>query len=78
MDPDLCGPVSVGTVGVIRVLSEQLGIPLTEAGNIVDRCVFEGEEVTLEVRSEAAARDLLAALARTQAGPRIRAVVVQA
>jgi hypothetical protein len=75
IEPDLCGPVSVGTVAVIRALCDKLGVSLAEANALVDACVFEGREVEIHASSDEAGRALIEALARTQAGPRIRAVV---
>ena len=77
IEADLCGPVSVGTVRVIRLLSERLGLPLSEAEALVDACVFEGREVQIEVPTSGLARDLIEALAQTQAGPRIHAAIAQ-
>ncbi len=64
IQPDLCGPVSVGTVGVIRLLSAHLGLSLADALAIVNRCVFDGECVAIPAPStdvaERFAREALA------------------
>ena len=73
IEADLCGPISVGTVGVVRALMAHLSLPLGEALALVERCVFEAQSVELPVASPAAAHALLAALDRTPAAKRIRA-----
>lgn len=55
VEPVLCGPVSVGTVGLIQLVRERLGLSLAEAKACVDRCVFGGETVTLAAPSGEAA-----------------------
>jgi hypothetical protein len=70
IEPDLCGPFSVGTVGVIRLLSRELDLELFEACEYVNRCVFDGETVVIPAPSEASARkvvDLLTRHPRTSA-----------
>jgi hypothetical protein len=64
VEPVFCGPVSVGTVGLIQLVRERLGLPLGEAKACVDRCVFGGETVTLAAPSGEAA----AAFVREVAG----------
>jgi hypothetical protein len=51
IEPDLCGPVSVGTVGVIQSLQNALGLGLDEAADYVNRCVFDGETVEIPAPS---------------------------
>jgi len=75
IEPELCGPMSIGTVAVIRAIENCLGLPLAEANAVVDRCVFEGEEAELAAPSRAAAEALLAEFARLPAAPRIRASI---
>ena len=43
----LCGPVSIGTVELIKLVRKQFGLSLAEAKAHVDRCVFDGETVAL-------------------------------
>ena len=78
IEPDLCGPFSVGTVSVIKLLRDRLGLTLGQANALVNACVFEEQQVEFEAPSADVARALIEALARTQAGPRIHAVVVAA
>ena len=75
IEPELCGPVSVGTGAVIKLVSEHLGIPLREAMTQVDRCVFDGEAVELDVPSCDAATRFVEAIAALPAHPRVRAEV---
>jgi len=62
IEAQLCGPVSVGTVDVIKAVRLHAGLTLREAKAIVDRCVFEGETVMIEGLSGPAANALVAAL----------------
>ena len=75
IEPDLCGPISVGTVGVIRALMAHLGLAPSEAEALVDRCVFDGERVQIAAPTRAVAEALLAAWRLTPAAPRIRASI---
>lgn len=47
VEPVFCGPVSVGTVELIKLVRERFGLSLAEAKAHVDRCVFNGETVAL-------------------------------
>jgi hypothetical protein len=58
----LCGPVSVGTVDVIKAVHLHAGLTLPEAKALVDRRVFEGETVTIAGLPELAADALVAGL----------------
>ena len=78
IEADLCGPVSVGTVGVIKALISHLGIGLTDAEALIDRCVFNGERVEIAAPSREAAEALLAAWRLTPAAPRISAAISEA
>jgi hypothetical protein len=51
IEAHLCGPVSVGTVQVIRALHECLELPLTDAVAYVNRCVFDAECVVIPAPS---------------------------
>lgn len=41
----LCGPISIGTVDVIKAVQTHAGLGLGEAKALIDRCVFDGETV---------------------------------
>ena len=73
IEADLCGPISVGTVAIIRALMTHLSLSLPEAVAVVDRCTFGGERVRLPAPSARAAAALLAALRQVPAAARIRA-----
>jgi len=77
IEPDLCGPMSIGTVAVIRNIARHLDLPLAEANELVDRCVFDEQAVTLPAPSRAAADALLAAFRRLPAAPRIHASIIE-
>lgn len=47
IEAHLCGPLSVGTVDVIKEVQRVAGLTLAEAKALIDRCVFEGETVTI-------------------------------
>ncbi len=55
VEPVFCGPASVGTVSLILLVRERLGLSLSEAKACIDRCVFAGETVTLTAPSDEAA-----------------------
>ena len=76
IEADLCGPISVGTVSVIRALIAHLGLSLSEAEALVDRCVFDGERVQIAAPSRAAAEALLAAWKLTPAAARNSASIL--
>ncbi|MEO8905088.1 MAG: hypothetical protein ABI488_21755 [Polyangiaceae bacterium] len=75
IEADLCGPVSVGTVGVIKALMSHLGLGMSEAQHLISRCVFDAERVEIAAPSRAVAEALLAAWSLTPAGPRISASI---
>jgi hypothetical protein len=59
IEPDLCGPVSVGTVRVIRLLCDCLALSLSDAVGYVNRAVFDGETVSIATPSAEAAERFL-------------------
>ena len=75
IEADLCGPVSVGTAGVIRALMLHLSLSVDEAAALVERCVFDGERIEVEALSREVAEALLAAWSRTPAAARISATI---
>lgn len=76
IEGDICGPISVGTVAVIRALMSHCELKLEAAIALVDRCSFAGERVAVPAPSLSAARALLAALHRVPAASRIHASIV--
>jgi hypothetical protein len=58
----LCGPVSVGTVDVIKLVQARAGLTLRAAKALVDRCVFGGETVSIPGLSRADAVALIQGL----------------
>lgn len=73
IEPDLCGPVSVGTLGVIRVLERTLELSLSEALRYVNRSVFDGETVRIPAPSSAAAIACVAELDALRTGASVQA-----
>lgn len=73
IDGDVCGVTSVGTVAVIRALERCLGLSLSAATEVVNRCVFEGEQVKVPAPTRAAAEALLIQFQTLPAAARIRA-----
>jgi ribosomal protein L7/L12 len=47
VEPVFCGPASIGTVELIKLVRERFGLSLAEAKAYVDRCVFDGETIAL-------------------------------
>ena len=76
IEADLCGPVSMGTVAVIRAIAKHLGLPLAEAQRFVDHCVFDGKTVELPAPSVSAAEALLTAFRELRAAPPIHASII--
>ena len=54
VEPVLWGPMSFGTVELIKVVRARFGLQLGEAKAFIDRCVFEGEVVSFAVPIEEA------------------------
>ena len=75
IEGDLVGPMSIGTVAVIRALEKHLGLPLAEAIELVERCVFEGRAFRLQAPTHAAAQGLLSEFSRLPAASRIHASI---
>jgi hypothetical protein len=71
----MCGPVSIGTVAVIRLVSRHAHVGLAEAANFVDRCVFDGQTISIPISSAEEAELLVRALRSLPAIPKIEAVV---
>ena len=76
IEPEFCGPVSVGTIAPVKVLREELGIRLGEAKEHIDRCVFGGETVDIEIESVELARSIADKLNATPPPAKVRAEVV--
>ena len=75
IEPELCGPVSIGTVAVIRLVAQHARLSLSEAARFVDRCVFEGETVSIPTPSSEEAELLVRALGALPLVPKIHASV---
>lgn len=75
IEGDCCGPMSIGTVAVIRAIEKHLGLSLATASSSVERCVFEGEQIALAAPSRRSAEALLAEFGRLPAAARIRASI---
>ena len=59
IEPDLCGPISVGTAGIVLLLRDVLELSLDQAFEYANRCIFENETVTIPARSPETARDFV-------------------
>jgi hypothetical protein len=78
IEPELCGPISIGTVSVIRLVAKHLELSLSVAMRYVDRCVFEGEQVHIPAPSDVAAEGFVVAIRALAATPRVEATVERA
>ena len=66
-----CGPVSAGTVDVIKAVRLHAGVALPEAKALVDRCGLEGETATIPALSDLAANAPVAKLRQLPDAPPI-------
>jgi hypothetical protein len=73
IDADLCGPVSVGTVAVIRIVQQRLELSLGEALGYVNRSVFDGENVCIPAPSAAAALECVEQLSALRSAATVHA-----
>jgi hypothetical protein len=73
--PVFWGPVSLGTTRVIKVLCDRFEFGLTKAKGLVDRAVFGGEEVSVEVPSNELAWQIAGELEKAARPARLRAWV---
>ena len=76
IQPEFLGPVSVGTISPVHILREELAISLREAKEYVDRCVFDGGVVEIDVASIDAAHRIADRLASTASPPTIEVEVL--
>ena len=77
IEAELCGPVSVGTVSVIKLIAQHLALGVPAAMALVDRCVFDGETVTVSAPSREAATSLIRAFAALPPVPRVSAEIIR-
>jgi hypothetical protein len=75
IEAQLCGPMSIGTVRVIKLALRYLALDLSAAIGFVDRCVFGGEEVEIPAPSAARAAQFVAAIEALPPVPRVEARV---
>ena len=73
--PRMLGPVSEGTVEVINLLRLYASIGLTEAKQLVDRCVFDGESVVISMPSTVAAESFVRAVSSLLDMPHVKATM---
>ena len=73
IEPEFLGPMSVGTISVVQVLADVLGLGLKDAKDAVDACVFKGETASFHVSSADAGERLCQALSALEGPPRIHA-----
>jgi hypothetical protein len=71
IEPEICGPLSIGTARVIKLVAEHLALSLVDAMQQVDRCVFDGEAVEILAPSAAAAERFMRAVAALPPVPRV-------
>ena len=77
VEPDLCGPVSVGTAWLVRLVSARFEISLGDALGYVYRAVFDGEAVVIPAPSLAAAERFVSEARATQSAARVTARLVE-
>ena len=64
--PKMCGPVSCGTVGLIKLLRSSLGLSLGEAKGYVDKCIFDREQVEIPVPDDVSAEDMVIKISKLE------------
>lgn len=47
IEPKFCGPVSVGTINIIKLIKDRCDLGLSEAKEYIDMAVFEGHTVDI-------------------------------
>ncbi|MBK1856590.1 hypothetical protein JO972_16620 [Verrucomicrobiaceae bacterium 5K15] len=76
VDPKFCGPVSIGTLDLIRLIMDRCCLGLGDAKSLVDRAVFDGETVELHVPRDCDAANLLEDMKNLDGPARVNAEVV--
>jgi len=77
IEPEMCGPVSVGTVSVIKLVARHLELSLGVALELVSRAVYDAQTVLIPAPSLEAAAALCRAFAELPPIPRVRAEIVE-
>lgn len=77
IEGEFCGPVSVGSVEIIRLVRTHAGLSLAEAKAFVDHCVFAGETIDIEMPSHESAQMLIQSLKHLPDAPTIHASVLK-
>ena len=77
IEAELCGATSIGTVRVIRLVSQHARLGIGEATDLVDRCVFDGETISIPMPTSQEASLLVRALRALPEVPKIEASVEQ-
>jgi len=75
IEPELCGPMSIGTVAIVKLVAEHFALSIPHAIEYVERCVFDGEEVHIPASSRAAAERFVARVLALPPVPRVVASV---
>lgn len=75
IEPELCGPISIGTARVVRLVMLHAQLGLNDAIRFVDRCVFDGDTVRIPTPSTSDARELVAALTSLSEPPKLTAIL---
>lgn len=57
--PKFCGPVSIGTGDLIKVIRDRCGYELVRAKGYVDRAIFDGEVVEIPLPDEVDGQSVL-------------------
>jgi hypothetical protein len=76
IEPELCGPMSIGTVAVVKLVAEHFALGFSTAIAYVDRCVFEGQGVDIPAQSLTAAERFVVAVQALPRVPRVVASVI--
>jgi hypothetical protein len=71
IEPRLCGQASIGTGSVVHLIREYCDLDRADAKEIVDRAVFQGEQVEIAASDLANAKRLATALRKLPTPPSI-------
>lgn len=77
VDPKFCGPVSVGTIGLIKLVQKSFDLGLAEAKSLVDKAVFGGEIVEIQIPEHCKGSEIISEIELLDSEANIQALLVE-